>query len=122
MKQTNILSYKGYIGYVEFDSEARVFYGRVVNTKDTITFQSEHAAKLEEEFHISIDTYLEFCHELGEEPEKPYSGEFKLSLSPEGHRSVALAAQLAQKHLNTWAGEHLIEIAQKELSHCLYPS
>ena len=94
MKQPNILSYKGYIGYVEFEPDAKIFYGRIINTKDTITFQSENAGKLEEEFHISIDTYLDFCRELGEEPEKPYSGEFILKISPEAHRSVVLAAQL----------------------------
>ncbi|MBD3305705.1 toxin-antitoxin system HicB family antitoxin [candidate division KSB3 bacterium] len=110
-----MLSYKGYLGQVEFDPDAKVFYGRVLNTRDTITFQSEQAATLEEEFQTSIDTYLAFCEELGEAPEKPYSGKFVLRLSPEGHRAVALAAQLAHKSLNAWAAEHLVEIAQEEL-------
>jgi predicted HicB family RNase H-like nuclease len=117
MKNSNMLSYKGYLGQIEFDPEAKVFYGRVLNTQDTITFQSEHAAKLEEEFQTSIDTYLEFCQELGEEPEKPYSGRFVLRLPPEGHRAVALAAQLANQSLNTWIAEHLIESANEELHH-----
>ena len=117
MKKSNILSYKGYLGHIEFDPIAKVFYGRVINTRDTITFQSEHATQLEQEFQTSIDTYLEFCDELGEPPEKPYSGRFVLRLSPEGHRAIALAAQIANKNLNTWAAEHLLESAQKESSH-----
>lgn len=117
MKKSNILTYKGYIGEVTFDSEAKVFYGRVVNTRDTITFQSHDAKQLEHEFHLSVDTYLDFCQELGEDPEKPYSGRFVLRLPPEAHRTVALAAQIAHKSLNTWAAEHLVESAEEELSH-----
>jgi predicted HicB family RNase H-like nuclease len=83
MTKTNLLSYKGYIGEVDFDSEAKVFYGRVINTRDPITFQSDNAKRLEDEFRFSIDTYLSFCAELGETPEKPYSGRFVLRLSPE---------------------------------------
>ena len=117
MNNSNMLSYKGYLGHIEFDPEAKTFYGHVLNTRDTITFQSEHASKLEEEFHRSVDTYLEFCQELGEAPEKPYSGRFVVRLSPEAHRSVALAAQLSNKSLNSWIADCLVEQASKELQH-----
>ncbi len=115
MKQNNTLIYKGYMGKIEFDSEAKVFYGNVMNTRDTITFQSDNAKLLEKEFRKSVDTYLEFCQEIGETPEKPYSGKFVLRLSPQKHRVVSLAAQIAKKSLNTWASDHLIESAEKEL-------
>ncbi|CAN2040319.1 Toxin-antitoxin system HicB family antitoxin [Candidatus Magnetomoraceae bacterium gMMP-15] len=115
MKKSNILSYKGYLGQVEFDPEAKIFYGRVINIRDTITFQSENAKQLENEFRLSVDSYLEFCNDLGESPEKPYSGRFVLRLSAEGHRTVALAAQLANKSVNSWAADHLIKSAQEKL-------
>ena len=117
MKHANVLTYKGYLGEITFDTEAKLFYGRVINTRDTMTFQSDDAKALEQEFHVSVDTYLEFCQELGESPEKPYSGRFVLRLSPEGHRSVVIAAQLANQSLNSWAAEHLIESAEQELQH-----
>ncbi|MEW5767476.1 MAG: toxin-antitoxin system HicB family antitoxin [bacterium] len=53
---------------------------------------------------------------MGEEPEKPYSGRFVLRISPEGHWTIALAAQLTNKSLNTWAVEHLVESASRELN------
>lgn len=115
MTKSNLLSYKGYIGKVEFDSEAKVFYGRAINTRDTITFQSDDAKRLEDEFRSSIDTYLAFCAELGETPEKPYSGRFVLRLSPEDYRAVILAATLANKSPNKWVAEHLVKSAQQEL-------
>ena len=80
MSKSNILEYKGCFGEVSFDNDAKVFYGRVINTRDTITFQSDNAKQLEEEFQVSVDTYIDFCKDLGETPEKPYSGKFVLRL------------------------------------------
>jgi predicted HicB family RNase H-like nuclease len=115
MTHKDMLTYKGYLGEITFDKDAKLFYGRVINTRDTITFQSDDAKQLEQEFQTSVDTYLDFCHELGESPEKPYSGKFVLRLSPEGHRAVALAAQIANQSLNAWAAEHLVQRANQEL-------
>ncbi len=110
-----MLSYKGYFGEAEFDNEAKVFYGRVINVRDKITFQSDDAKRLEQEFCASVDTYLEFCREMGEEPEEPLSEEFVLRISPKDHREIALAAQIANKSLNAWAAENLIESAHRAL-------
>jgi predicted HicB family RNase H-like nuclease len=111
-----MLTYKGYVGKVEFDEEAEVFYGTVINTRDKITFQAECAKDLRKEFEQSVETYLEFCQELGEEPERPYSGKFVLRLPPEAHKKVSLAAQAANKSLNAWIADHIIESANRELS------
>lgn len=32
-----MMEYKGYIGVVEFDDEAGIFHGEVVNTRDVIS-------------------------------------------------------------------------------------
>jgi predicted HicB family RNase H-like nuclease len=115
MKKANILEYKGYIAHIAFDPEAKIFYGRVINTRDTVTFQSGYAERLEDEVKKSVDAYISFCADLGEAPEKPFSGRFALRLSPEDHRNVALAAQLANKSLNAWVAEHLVNCAEREL-------
>jgi predicted HicB family RNase H-like nuclease len=111
-----VLAYKGYMGKVTFDESAETFYGTVINTRDKITFQSDSAKMLKREFKTSVDSYIAFCREMGEEPEKPYSGKFVLRLKPEEHEKVTLAAQVASKSLNTWIVEHITEIANKELS------
>jgi len=36
-----MMEYKGYIGKVEFDDEAEIFHGEVINTRDVITFQGD---------------------------------------------------------------------------------
>lgn len=70
-----MMEYKGYIGVVEFDDEAGVFHGEVVNTRDVITFQGKAVAEIKKAFRESVDDYLQFCKGRGEEPDKPFSGE-----------------------------------------------
>ena len=97
-----MLDYKGYFGTVEIDTERNVLHGRVVNTRDVITYVAETAEGLKEEFATSIEVYLESCLEDGIEPNKPYSGNFNLRLGAELHRRAALAAEVSGTSLNTF--------------------
>lgn len=49
-----MLEYKGYLGDVTFDSDAHIFHGEVLNTKDIITFQGITVDELETSFQESI--------------------------------------------------------------------
>jgi predicted HicB family RNase H-like nuclease len=102
-----MIEYKGYIGRVEFDDEAGIFHGEVINTRDVITFQGESVAELKKAFRESVDDYLAFCKERGEEPDKPFSGQFVTRIPPDLHRQVNLAASLAGKSLNAWVADQL---------------
>lgn len=101
------MEYKGYLAKIEFDDEAAIFHGEVVNTRDVITFQGQSVAELRQAFRGSVDDYLAFCAERGEEPDKPFSGQFVARVSPELHRRASLAAHLAGKSLNAWVAEQL---------------
>jgi len=100
-----MLTYKGYIGHVEFDDETEIFHGEVINTRDVITFQGSTVAEIKKAFRESIDDYLEFCKERNEEPEKPFSGKFNLRLDPELHRQVSIVARQHKMSLNQWIAE-----------------
>ena len=102
-----MMEYKGYMGKVEFDDDAGVFHGDVVNTRDVITFQGKSVAELKKAFQESVDDYLNFCAQRGEEPEKPFSGQFVARIPPELHRKINLAASLSGKSLNAWVSEQL---------------
>jgi hypothetical protein len=69
-----MLVYKGYIGHVEFDDDADIFHGEVINTRDIITFQGLTVAQIKKAFRESVDDYLVFCKERNEEPDKSFSG------------------------------------------------
>ncbi|MEJ8306344.1 type II toxin-antitoxin system HicB family antitoxin [Saccharibacillus sacchari] len=103
------------MGHAEFDNEARILHGEIVNIRDTVTFQASSADELEKAFRDSVDDYLEFCEEEGEEPNKPFSGKLLLRLAPEQHRSVATAARIAGKSINSWIAERISEDAEAEI-------
>jgi predicted HicB family RNase H-like nuclease len=102
-----MLEHKGYRGRVEFDSEAKLFHGEVVDTRDVITFQGTSVAGLENAFRDSVDDYLEFCAGRGEAPDKPYSGRLMVRLPPELHRRLYGEAQQEGKSLNQLIAERL---------------
>jgi predicted HicB family RNase H-like nuclease len=106
-----MMEYKGYLGRVEYDDEAGVFHGEVVNLRDVITFQGESVDELRRAFRESVDDYLAFCAARGEEPEKPYSGTFTVRIPPELHRDIALRARMAGKSLNGWVTDLLEQAA-----------
>ena len=107
-----MMEYKGYIGMVEFDDEANIFHGEVINLRDVVTFQGETVKQLRKAFRESVDDYLSFCAERGEEPEKPYSGRFIVRIEPELHKSIATRARIERKSLNGWVRDVLEKAAK----------
>jgi predicted HicB family RNase H-like nuclease len=97
-----MMEYKGYTGDVEYDAEARIFHGDVLDTRDVITFEGSSVDEIEQAFHDSVDDYLAWCQKDGVEPEKCYSGRFNVRLSPELHRKTALAARKEKMSLNNF--------------------
>ena len=105
-----MMEYKGYFANVEFDDEANIFHGEVVNLRDVITFQGKTVNQLRKAFKDSVDDYLEFCAERGEDPEKPYSGKFVVRVAPELHKIIAIRARKDGKSLNAWVHDALAKI------------
>ena len=104
-----MMEYKGYYGTVEYDNDARIFHGEIVNIRDVITFQGSTVDEIESAFRGSIDDYLEWCIADGVEPEKPYSGKFNLRLSPELHRDLAINAKKQNLSINRFVEKVLSE-------------
>ena len=87
-----MMNYKGYEAIVEYDEEAGIFHGEVANLRDVVTFQGKSVAELKRALAASIEDYLAFCKERGEEPEKPFSGQFVVRTEPSLHRHGACGA------------------------------
>jgi len=104
-----MMEYKGYLGTVEYDPQAKIFHGDVINTRDVITFQGTTVKEIEKAFKDSIDDYISWCKEEGVEPEKPYSGKFNVRLSPELHRQIAILAKKKHLSLNSFVEKAIID-------------
>lgn len=99
------MTYKDYIAHVQFDDEAEIFHGEVINTKDVITFQGRTVKELKKAFKDSVDDYFDFCAKRHESPDKPFSGKFNLRLNPELHREAFISAKGEGMSLNQWVIE-----------------
>ncbi|WP_254174603.1 type II toxin-antitoxin system HicB family antitoxin [Planktothrix pseudagardhii] len=110
-----MLNYKGYTAQIEVDVEAGILFGQVLDINDVITFKGKTVEEIRQEFKNSIDDYLEFCQELGQEPDKPFSGKLPFRTTPENHRKIFLAAKKAGKSINAWMDETLIREANQTI-------
>jgi predicted HicB family RNase H-like nuclease len=102
-----MLNHKGYYGRVEFDDEAGIFHGEVIGIRDVVTFEATSVRDLRKAFRESVDDYLAYCNERGEEPDKPCSGKFMLRITPELHRQANAIAAASGLSLNAWVAQRL---------------
>ena len=99
------ITHEGYFATIELDEEAGLFHGEVINTRDVLTFLGGTLDELKVAFADTIADYIDWCRERGKEPERPYSGNFTVRISPELHRRVATAAARSGKSVNTFVAE-----------------
>ena len=103
----NAITYKGYIGTVEYSERDNCLFGRIAGIRDIISYEGESVTELRAAFEEAVDDYLETCEKLGRSPQRPYSGKIMLRVSPELHAEIAKRAEASGKSLNQWAAETL---------------
>lgn len=101
----NTMEYKGFAARVEYSEEDGCIVGHVAGVRDVIGFHGESVAELRAAFEEAVDDYLATCEKIGQAPNKPYSGQFRLRLAPELHARAAMVAEARGKSLNTWVSE-----------------
>jgi len=106
--------YKGYEAVVVYDEEAKILHGEVLHLMDVITFQADTPAEIEQAFHDSVDDYLEFCKENHRTPDKPYSGNIAVRISPNLHREVTYLARKNNESVNSFI-THVLEAATSKI-------
>jgi predicted HicB family RNase H-like nuclease len=102
-----MLSYKGFIGSTDYDDEAEVFYGTVINGNTIMSFRGSSVGELKDSFRDVVDSYLEDCEREGVEPEKPFSGKITVRVSPLLHRRIAIKAAARKESMNRYLEELL---------------
>ena len=101
------MEYKGYESTIEFDEEAELFHGEILNLRDVVTFEGTSVQELRGAFETSVEDYLELCRESGKEPGKPFSGKILVRVDPSLHRDIYLSSRAEKKSLNSWIAERL---------------
>jgi predicted HicB family RNase H-like nuclease len=101
----NLLEYKGYCGTVEFSSNDRVLFGKVLGINGLLSYEGDSVQVLKEDFESAVDDYLETCKEKGLEPEKAYRGKFNVRVSPEVHKNLVVYSASHGQTLNSTVEE-----------------
>lgn len=97
-----ILTYKNYHGSREISLEDGVIHGRILYIRDVITYESPDVPGVKSAFEAAVDRYLDFCKEVGDVPEKPFSGSFNVRITSARHREAVILAETAGTSLNKW--------------------
>ncbi len=114
------MKYKEFIAKIVYDDEANIFHGDVINIRDVITFQGKSVEELKQALIDSVEDYIEFCAERGEEPDKPFTGRFTINLSPELHKKIILAIEKSDKNIDNWIQDAFEHAVNKHFSNELH--
>lgn len=96
-----MLTHKGYTGQIEFDDEARVFHGEVLDTRDVITFEGSSLEELFRAFQDSIEDYLEFR----QQQEEGQTAGSALTRAPSMEDNNSMITTVTQKNMVTIPAE-----------------
>jgi predicted HicB family RNase H-like nuclease len=105
------LEHQGYIALIELDADDGMMSGRVVNTRAVLYFEGATVRELQDAFAETIADYRAQCAADGIEPEKPFSGQLSLRLTPDLHRRIATLAAKRGKSINATIAEVLENVA-----------
>lgn len=103
----NTLSYKGYIGSVNFSEKDNVFFGKIEGINGLVNFEGESVKELTAAFHEAVDDYLAYCENEGIQPHKSYSGTLNVRITPEIHSQVAILAKRTGLSINAFIKQAL---------------
>lgn len=69
-KDMNTMTYKGYLGSVNYSDKDQVFFGKIEGINGLVNFEGESVKELTAAFHEAVDDYLAYCEDEGIEPDK----------------------------------------------------
>lgn len=106
-----MMDYKGYKAQIDFDCDAGVFVGEVINTRDGITFTGRSVDELRAAFERAVEEYLELAVDRAVGAEAPYTGHISVRVNPDLHREIAARAARDGVSVAGWITRRLAEAA-----------
>ena len=83
--------YKGYYTKIRYNEEEKWYSGKLEGIRDLVNFGSENLSEMEQEFHLAVDDYLEFCVEVGKQAERPKDNHKVFVFKPAENMDYGLA-------------------------------
>lgn len=96
----NTITYKSFIGSIQFSASDKIFFGKIEGINDLVTFEGKTVDKLINSFHEAVDDYLELCKLKKKEPHKSFKGSFNVRVNPQIHARAYHTAKALKLSLN----------------------
>ena len=58
----DVMIYKEYIGSVHYSTEDEIFYGKIEDINDSISYEGSSVSELKSAFEEAVEDYLELCN------------------------------------------------------------
>jgi predicted HicB family RNase H-like nuclease len=108
----NTITYKSFIGSLQFNQSDKTFFGKIEGINDLVTFEGKSVSELIKAFHEAVDDYLVLCKLKKKEPHKSFKGSFNVRVAPEIHARAYHSA----KSLNLSLNQFVRKSIEKSLS------
>ena len=106
MKETIHTEYRGYAADIRYSEADGMLVGHVAGIRAIIGFHGESVNEVRKAFEEAVDFYLD----TEPYPEKPFSGQITLRVTPEVHAELFRKAQKAgANNFDTWLAKELKE-------------
>lgn len=86
MKDT--MQHKGFLATVHFSADDEVFFGKIEEIDDLVSFEGRSVAELKKAFHSAVEDYLDICERFNKPVFKSYKGSFNVRIEPDLHRQA----------------------------------
>ncbi len=107
--QQEFFSHKGYFGSAEVSHEDHCLVGQLLYIDDLVMYEGATYEEIERAFQQSVDDYLQFCSEVGKQPQKTYSGSFNVRIGAALHLKAARAALRTGISLNDYVRQAIAQ-------------
>jgi len=107
----NVMTYKSFIGSVQFSAKDSTFHGKIEGINDLITFEGSSVSELTKAFHEAVDDYITLCKEANKKALKSCKGSFNVRIPAELHGKALQRAAMEGISLNQFVKETI----QKEV-------
>ena len=92
---SSTLQHRGYEGTVQYSAEDKMLHGRLLCSRDVVSYGGKDLIELETNFRGAVDEYLAFCSETGRTPDAPSPSAIDVSIKSD---LQTLALQFAKQH------------------------
>jgi len=103
----NVLTYKGYQGRFEYDPDADIFHGEVMNLADVITFQGGPSTISSRPWRIPSRIIWSSVRSRAGSPRSRTSRTLQRRIAPELHQRIAQKGKRRWQEPHHWVAEAL---------------